>query len=338
MDRTGLRRDRRRVLRGSLALAGVALLFGCGRSSPTAEQPKQQARIGLLSPSSLGTSPEDQAFREALRDLGWVPGENPRIESRWSPMPDGDAAAAAKLIESRVDLIVAAGDRLSRAASEAGPSTPVVMAVSSDPVGSGLVTSLARPGGNVTGLATLGPELSVKRLELLKEVLPSASRVAVVWNATLAERATELRSLEDASRALGLEIQWLPFRQRVGLQQALETASTWPAEAILLLDEPLYPVVQLVLVKEFPSLAVPTFGGYGDFARAGGLLGYGPNLPDLFARAATYVDRILRGSRPADLPVEQPTTFEFVINLKTAEALGLTVPPSVLAQATEVIR
>ena len=329
--------SRRHFLRGGLALAGLGLVTGCGVGSPPVGQPRQRARIGLFAPGSLSGTAEDRAFRNALRDLGWAQGENLVVEYRWAGTPEGLAAAAAELVALPVDLVVAAGNEIGRAAAEATRTVPVVMAVSSDPVGSGLVAGLGRPGGNLTGLATLGPELGAKRLELLQEALPGVSRVAVLWNPTFAQRAAEERSLQLGGGALGIDLQFLPYRGGDQYTLALQAARAWPADAVMLLDDPLSGTLKAA-VEERVNVPMPMVGGYAAFARAGGLMAYGPDFPAMFARAAVYVDKILTGAKPGDLPVEQPTVFDFVVNLKTARALGLTIPQSVLLQATEVIQ
>ena len=336
MRRAPRAHSRRHFLQGGLALAGLGLVTGCGVGAPPVRQPRQRARIGLFAPGSLSGTAEEQAFRHALRDLGWAQGENLAVQSRWAGTPEGLAAAAAELVALPVDLIVAAGNELGRAATEASPTIPVVMAVSSDPVGNGLVTSLARPGGTLTGLATLGPELSTKRLEVLQEALPGVSRVAVLWNPTFVQRAAEERSLQMGAGALGIDLQFLPFRGPDQYNLALQAASTWPADAVMLLDDPLSG--NLTGLFERVKVPMPMVGGYAAFARAGGLLTYGPDFSAMFARAAVYVDKILKGAKPGDLPVEQPTRFDFVVNLKTAQALGLTIPQAVLQQATEIIQ
>ena len=330
-------RTRRRLLQGSLALAGLGLLTGCGIGAPQDEGPRRRARIALFTLGSLGATAEDHAFRGALRELGWIHGENLAVEYRWARTQEGRAASTADLAALDVDLIVAAGNELGRVATEASPTTPVVIVGSSDPVGSGLVASLSRPGGSVTGLATFSSELSGKRLELLKEVLPGAARVAVIWDPTLAERASEERSLQTASRAMGIELRFLHYRNPNEFSDGVEAARTWPAAALMVLDDSLFRGLDTI-ERGLPRVPMPTFGGHAALARAGGLTTYGPNIPAMFARAATYVDKILKGTRPADLPIEQPTKFDFVVNLRTAQALGLTIPPSVLDQATEIIQ
>jgi putative tryptophan/tyrosine transport system substrate-binding protein len=338
MGRRTLSRDRRQFLQRGLALAGISLHSACGLLPPQAPDPARVRRIGLFTPASLATTAEDRAFRQALRELGWIEGQNLRVEYRWSQAEEGLARAAAELVAARVELIVAAGNELARAAGEASRSTPVVMAVSSDPVGSGLVSGLARPGGNVTGLATLGPELSTKRLELLKETLSNLSRVVVVWDPTYVERAAEERSLRAAGGALGVEVQFRHFHTPVEFRAVVERAKSWPADALMILDDPLYESLQFVLGSQYVQVPMPTIAGYAAFAQSGGLMAYGPNIPDMFARTAGYVDKILKGARPAELPVEQPSRFELIVNLKTAKALRLAIPPSVLQQATELIQ
>jgi len=275
------------------------------------------------------------ALVQGVRDLGWVVGETVFFEHRFAVVNEGLVARVAELIALKVDVIVAAGNEPIQAARRTTGAIPVVMAVSDDPVGAGLVSSLAHPGGNVTGLTNLGTELGAKRLQLLKEAAPRISRVAIVWDPVVLGRAGIGSELGVAARALDLHVEPHP-KGAMQIGETLELAAAGGADAILLLHEFLQSGPSLE--GFFRKTRLPTMVGNSELAHAGGLLGYGPSVPTLFRRAATYVDKILKGAQPADLPVEQPTTFDFVINLKTAQALGLTIPQSVLSQATEVIQ
>jgi putative ABC transport system substrate-binding protein len=241
------------------------------------------------------------------------------------------------LVRLNVDIIMAAGTLGPLAAKRATSTIPVVMATAGDPVGSGLVTSLARPGGNVTGLSLMAPDLGGKRLELLKEVLPQVSRVGILWNAANPYSALVFNETESAAQMLGIQLQSIEVRSSDDFDSALTAATQHRAGALITVEDPLTVGHRKRIVDFAASNRLPAIYGLKEFVDAGGLISYGANLADLQRRAAGYVDKILKGAKPADLPVEQPTKFELVINLKTAEALGLTVPPSLLAIADEVI-
>ncbi len=336
-----VRRSRRRVLQVGLGLAGVGLLSGCGMVAPQPppRRPTKVSRIGMLMPAGLDPT-NTAALLQGLLGLDWVERETLAIEYRWAKANDALLARAAELIDLNVDVIVAAGNEPIRAARTATGTIPIVMAVSDDPVGAGLVASLAHPGGNVTGLTNLGTELGAKRLQLLKEAAPWISRVAIVWDREILGGMGDDPGLGVAAGALDLQIEPRPFGAgRILLGEALEGAAAGGADAILLLSQPLGGHVTFVhLPRFFGKTRLPTMAGDSESARAGSLLAYGPSVLDLFRRAATYVDKILRGAKPADLPVERPTTFDFVVNLKTAQAIGLTIPQAVLTQATEIIQ
>jgi ABC-type uncharacterized transport system substrate-binding protein len=304
-----------------------------------AREPGKVARIGMLSQGSPTFSPQlREAFRQQLRELGYVEGQNIVIEYRWAEgraerLPD----LAAELVSLNVDVIVAGGTPAPLAAKHATRTIPIVMTAAGDPVGSGLVASLARPGGNVTGLSARSPELGGKRLQLLKEVVPGLSRVAVLWNAANPYAALVVRETETAARTLGLQVQSLEVRGPDDFENALPGAIRGRAGALIVVEDPLT-FLYLKRIAEFAAQnRLPATYGYREFAEAGGLMTVGPNLADLYRRAAIYVDKILKGAKPADLPVEQATKFELVINLKTAKALGLTIPPSLLQRADQVI-
>ena len=328
--------NRRQFLQGSLALAGLGLLSGCGLLPPQVEQRTRVPRIGFV--SSVG-HPElmYDGFRAGLGDLGYVEGRNVVIEyrdigGRLELIP----AVTSELLNSRVDIIVAAPSSIARAIREVADTQPIVVAYG-DPLAQGLVASLAHPGGNVTGLSSATAEISAKRLELLREAVPGLSRVALLWQASSTEQ--QVSETETAARLLGLHLQVLTVRDAAEFVSAFAAMSADRAEALVVLPGPLFggggeaAVVDLAGKQRLPTM----FESRG-WVDAGGLMAYGPNLGDLTRRSAAYVDKILKGTKPGDLAVELPTEFDFVINLKTARDLGLTIPPSVLAQATEVIQ
>jgi putative ABC transport system substrate-binding protein len=293
-------------------------------------------RIGIL---RQGSPPEPlvEVFRQGLRDLGYVEGQNLSIEYRWAEgREDRLPALAADLARLKVDVIIAGGG-IALVAKRVTTTIPIVMPVSNDPVGEGLVASLARPGGNVTGLAFLSEDLPGKWMELLREALPSLSRVAVLWH--LAGVAGQLKAADAAARSLGLRLQPLKVQRSDELVAAFAEAHEQRADALIVLPSPLAYAQRTRLVELAARHRLPTMYNQREFVvESGGLMSYGPNLRDLFRRAATYVDKILKGAKPADLPVEQPTKFELLISLKTAKSLGLTIPPSLLARADEVIQ
>ena len=247
-------------------------------------------------------------------------------------------ALAAELVRLKVDVIVTAGPQSTRAAKEATTTIPIVMALDNDPVGNGFVASLARPGGNITGLSTLSPEISGKQLELLKEIVPRLSRVAVLGNSTHPGNAQALKETELAAGALAVQLQYLDVRDPKDIETAFRAASKGRADAVLVLENAVLTSHRKQLVDLAVKSRLPAIYPQTEYMEAGGLMYYGANTPDLFRRAATYVDKILKGAKPADLPVEQPRKFEFVINLKAAKQIGLTIPPNVLARADRVIK
>jgi len=279
-----------------------------------------------------------EEFRAGLRDLGYAEGRDLAIEPRFAEgRLDRVAELAADLVRLEVAVIVAGGDAVIHAARDATRTIPIVMAVSGDPVGTGLVASLARPGGNVTGLTGISPEVSGKRLDLLKQAVPGASRVAVLWNAADPYKALDFRETEVAARALGARLYSLEVRGPGDFDGAFETASRERPDALIVFADPLTLTRRTRIVGFATQRGLPSMYELREFVDIGGLVAYGPSLNDLFRRSASYVDKILKGTKPAEMPVERPTRFDFVINLKTARALGLTIPPSVLTQATEVI-
>jgi len=322
----------------------MTLVSGGLLSVPLAAEGQQVTRVprvGYLSPlaASVDASRSD-AFRQGLRDLGYIEGRNIIVEYQFA---DGNLdrlpALAAELVGRNVDVIVAAGGGLiGRAARGATGTIPIVMTNVEDPIASGLVVSLARPGRNVTGLSALIPELSAKRLEIVKEMVSPLSRVAVLWNSAYPEKATEFKQTQAAGKALSIQIQSLEAQSANQIDNALDTATKGRVGALLILPDPLTNTYQARIVELAAKRRLPTMFTQRPPVNAGGLVSYGPSYADLFRRAATFVDKILKGAKPADLPVEQPTKFELVINLKTAKALGLTIPQSLLLRADEVIQ
>jgi putative ABC transport system substrate-binding protein len=318
----------------------IVFAFAFGEVEAWAQQPTKVPRIAWLTSSPLsGNANRIEAFRQGLRELGYVEGKNIVIEYRSG---EGNRARvpalAVELVHLKVDVIVTAGASTTRAAKAATTTVPIVMAQDIDPVESGFVTSLARPGGNITGLSTLGPELSGKRLELLKEIVPKLSRVAVLGTSTVPGHSQMMREIERAAKAFSVELQYLDVLDSTSIETALRAAKKGRAEVILTLQSPILffqraRIMDLAVKNRLPVMYFQT-----EYVEAGGLMGYSANLNDLARRAATYVDKILKGAKPADLPVEQPTKFEFIINLKAAKQIGLTIPPNVLARADKVIR
>jgi ABC-type uncharacterized transport system substrate-binding protein len=302
-----------------------------------AQEPKKVPRIGFL--SATGPQPRNEAFREGLRELGYVEGQNIVIEWRFAEgKPDRISHNAAVLVGLKVDIIVTTGPTDTRAAKAATASIPIVMAQDSDPVGNGFVASLARPGGNITGLSNLSSEISGKRLELLKEIIPKLSRVAALGTSTEPGNAQGLRDTELAADALGVQLQSLDVSGPKDVETAFRAASKERAQAVLVLASAVLTAHRAQIIELAVKSRLPAIYNRGDYAEEGGLMSYGVRLADLFRRAATYVDKILKGAKPADLPVEQPTKFELVINLKTAKQIALTIPPNVLARADRVIK
>ena len=308
----------------------------------TAQQPAKTPRIGFLSGSGDPSNPamSEKAFRQGLRDLGYVGGKNILFEFRYAEgKRDRIPSLVAELVQLKVDVLVTANLTAIRAAKQATETIPIVMVTNADPVATKLIDSLARPGGNITGLTNLNRDLSAKRLELLKEIVPKASRVAVLWDQTNEGSAIGFQEYEAAAQPLGIQLQSLEVRgPNPSLDGAFQVAAKGRANAII-------PVRSAVILRHTTRIAnlaiknrLPSMYDGGNLVEAGGLASYSSNDADLFKRAAVFVDKILKGAKPADLPVEQPTKFELVINLKTAKQIGLTIPPNVLARADKVIR
>jgi putative tryptophan/tyrosine transport system substrate-binding protein len=305
-----------------------------------AQQPGKIPRIGYLagaSPSAIAFRTE--AFRQALRELGYVEGKNITIEYRYA---EGNLRRqeelAAELAHLNVDVIVASGPTSTRAARKATATIPIIMTFHSDPVGSGSVASLARPGGNITGLSTLAPEISGKQLELLKEVVPKVSRVMVLGSSYNPGNALVLKEMEVAARAFNLKLKYLDLLEAKEIEGAFRSATNGRAEAVIVLAGPTAIQHRARLAEIAITSRLPSIYERREFVEVGGLMSYGISITDLDRRAAVYVDKILKGAKPADLPVEQPIKFEFIINLKAAKQIGLTIPPNVLARADKVIR
>jgi putative ABC transport system substrate-binding protein len=305
------------------------------------QRPAKIPLVGYLQPvvPVNGTSPLLEDFRQGLRELGYVEGRNLQLEIRWGEgQLDRLPALAEELVRLKVDVIMAVTSPSVVAAKQATGTIPIVMPFSSDPVGDGLVTSLARPGGNITGLSMMAPELGAKRLQLLKETFPKIFRpVAVVWNPDYVGMMARFRETQGVAPAVGIDVRSVEVRDSRELERALESMDRERPDALLLLADPLTISQRLRIVEYAAKEQIPAIYEISQFVDAGGLMSYGPNIDELVRRAATYVDKILKGAKPADLPIEQPTKFEFVINLKCAKALGLTIPQSVLLQADRVI-
>jgi putative ABC transport system substrate-binding protein len=302
-----------------------------------AQQPTKVPRIGFLAAiSPAAISARIEAFRQGLNELGYIEGKNIVIEWR-SAEADRVPGLAAELVRLKVDVIVTAGPLSTRPAEGATKTIPIVMAQDDDPVGNGFVASLARPGGNITGLASLSPELSGKQLELLKEIVPKLSRMAVLGSSTRPGNAQSLRETELAAGAFGVKLQYLDVLGPKDIDTAFREAGIARADAVLMLVATGVPQRKQVVELAVKS-RLPVISGRPELVEAGGLMTYGASLNDLYRRAATYVDKILKGAKPSDLPIEQPTKFELVINMKAAKQIGLTIPPSVLARADKVIK
>jgi putative ABC transport system substrate-binding protein len=315
-----------------------ALLLALCPSAPT-QQSNQLPQIGALYASPVGNATRLAALRQGLRELGYVDGKNIVIQYRYA---EGEVnrypTLTGELVRLKVQIIITGGPAGTRAAQQATAVIPIVMAQDNDPVGNGFVASLARPGGNITGLSTLGAAISGKQMELLKEIIPKLSRVTILGTSTEPANAQSVKEAERAAEALRVEIQYLDVLSAKDFAPAFQTAKNARVDAVLSLSS----AVAASQRKQIAELALqsrlPAIYPHAEFVRDGGLMAYGVSFPDLDKRAATYVDKILKGSKAGDLPVEQPTKFELVINLKAARQIGLTIPPNVLARADRVIR
>jgi putative ABC transport system substrate-binding protein len=308
---------------------------------PAHAQPANKVpRIGVLHPGTPASAPQSvEAFRQGLREHGYEEGKNIVVERRYTESRlERVAEVAAEFVRLKVDVIVTSLDVATAAVKQQTQTIPIVMAISIDPVATGFVSSLARPGGNVTGLSTMSPELAAKRLELLREAVPGLSRVAIMWNTNVPGNLLEYKEAGDAARSMRLQLQSVEVSSVDDFERAFSALKTGGAEALIVAGSGLTStnagqIANLAMKHRLPSMVSSR-----DRVDAGGLIAYGPNLAELWRRAATYVDKILKGAKPGDLPIEQPTKFELIINLKTAKALGLTIPPSLLRRADEVIQ
>jgi putative ABC transport system substrate-binding protein len=330
----------REVARRLATIAAAFVLF----SAPLAveaQQPGKVYRVGIL--TNKASDPAEarlwQAFRSGLRERGWIEGENILIEFRGA---EGNTARlpelAADLVRLKVDLIVARSSMFVQPAKEATSSIPIVFVVHADPVRTGHVTSLSRPGGNITGLANLMTDLGPKELELLSSAVPVAKRIAILWNPDTPSHIPALKAVGEAARTLRVQLQAVGARTAAELEGAFAAMARARAQAVLVLGSPIFFTARQRVAELAITHRLPTMLDASDYVEAGGLMSYSPNYDDLYRRGAVYVDKILKGAKPADLPVEQATKFELVINIKTAKALGLTIPQSVLVRADHVIQ
>src|SRR5262245_21259116 len=329
---------RKKMLMCEIAFMGVALAILLATLASEAHQSAKTHRIGLLIGSSERfAAPYIEIFRQALRALGYVEGGNIALEYRYA---DGNydrlPVLAADLVGLKVDIVVTEGTPPTRAATQATTTIPIVMTVTGDPVAVGLVTNLARPGGNLTGASFFFPEIAAKRLQLLKEVIPSLSRVTVVLNPSNAVHGPTVKEVEVAAKALGIDVQHVKIQKPADVEEALVVIGR-RRESLLVLEDAMINVCSTQIAHVALRERLPTIFGLVSFAEAGGLMAYGPHRPELWRRAATFVDKILRGSKPGELPIEQPIRFDLVINVKTAQRLRLPIPPSVLVRADQVI-
>ena len=323
--------------------AFIGVVGGSILASPLAAETQQVGqvyRIGYLSAGSISATPRNrEAFRQGLRELGWVEGQNIVIEYRYAEL-DRLPSLAAELVSLKVDVIMTQTTIAALAAKQATRSIPIVFGAVSDPVATGLVASFARPGENVTGSSFFAPELVGKSMELLKEAVPGVNPVAILWQPTAfaaPQGKALLKAAEVAAQTLGVRLQVVEARGPDDFERAFTEMTRARANALVVLTSATFPVARRSLVELAAMTRLPAIYPFREDVEAGGLMSYGPSVSDLFRRAATYVDKILKGTKPADLPVEQPTKFELVINLKTAKALGLTIPQTLLLRADQVI-
>jgi putative ABC transport system substrate-binding protein len=315
------------------------MLFALSLSAE-AQQPTKIPRIGYLGATSpAATAARIDAFKQGMRELGYVEGKTIVIDYRWAEGKlDLIPGLAAELVRLNVDVIVTAGPADTKGAKQATSTIPIVMGFDNDPIGNGFVASLARPGGNITGLSTLAPEISGKQLELMKEIVRRLSRIAVFGTSRQPGNGQSLQEVELAAKALKVKLQYLDMLDPKDVETAFLAATKGHADAILVLQTPLASLHRTQFIELAVKNRLPATYSRSDFVEAGGLMSYGASFPDLMRRAATYVDKILKGRTPAELPVEQPMKFEFIVNLKAAQQIGLTIPPNVLARADRVIR
>lgn len=321
-----------------IRLLAASLLMAA--SFAHAQQPGKIPRIGFQTDSPVtAIATRIEGFRQGLRELGYIEGKNILIESRSS---DGSAERRSEIVAEwgrlKVDAIVSSGPSVTRPLKDAITTIPIVMAQDTDPVGNGFVASLARPGGNVTGLSTLAPEMTGKQLEFTKEIIPKLSRVAIIGNSANPGDSLALRQAVLAAGTYQIYINYLDVQEAKDIEPVVRAAAKARADAILVLGNPIFNLRRKEVIELLTKLRLPASFRQPEYVEAGGLMYYGANYAELFHRAATYVDKILKGAKPAELPVEQPKKFEFIVNLKAAKAIGLTIPPNVLARADRVIR
>jgi len=325
------------------AFAIAALLLAVATVGPPADaqQASKTAKIGILSATTpAALAPSVEAFKQGLRELGWVEGKSFVLEVRYGEgKVERLSELARELVALKMDVIVTPADLSIAAIKRETQTIPIVMALSSDPVGAGFVASLARPGGNITGLSNISPELSGKRLELLREAVPGLSRVALLWNPDVRGAVLDYKEAASAARSLRVEVKSVEASRAEDLDRAFSTITSWRAQALMLPGiNPVGFANRAQIVSFAQRNRLPSMFPTKEYVDSGGLMSYGPSLVDLLRRAAGYVDKILKGAKPADLPVQQPTKFELVINLKTAKTLGLTLPQSLLRRTDEVIQ
>jgi putative tryptophan/tyrosine transport system substrate-binding protein len=327
-------------MRSNVILLTLGALLLALSASAQAQQPKKIPRIGFLGTASASVVADRvEAFSEGLRKLGYSDGKNIVIEYRFGEGKSNEVTGlAVELVRSKVDVIVTAGPAATRSAKEATVTIPIVMGNEGDPLGSGFVASLARPGGNITGLSNFAPEISGKQLEILKDTVPKLSRVAVFGTSTNPGNAQALKEIELAAGVLGVQVQYLEIRVRQEIETAFRSAGKGRADAVLALQNPVITFDRKQVAKIAVKNRIPAMYHSIEFVEDGGLMTYSVSITDLFRRAATYVDKILRGAKPEDLPVEQPKKFEFIVNLKAAKQISLTIPPNVLVRADRVIK
>jgi putative ABC transport system substrate-binding protein len=329
-----------RLMSGKFFVWLLATVLLTTASFAQAQQPTKTPRIGYLAANSLSAlAARIEAFRQGLRELRYVEGKNIVIEWRSAEEKlDRLPALAAELVRLKVNVIVTGGPTATRPAKEATSTIPIVMAQDNDPVADGFVASLARPGGNITGLSTFAPELGGKRLEILREVVPKLASVGVLGNSTFPGYAQVMREMELAAKVFKVQLQYLGVLGPEDIGTAFRAASKGRADAVLTLTSIILSTHRAQIIELAVKNRLPAMYHNSQFVEAGGLMAYSANLTDLFHRSATYVDKILKGTKPGDIPVEQPTKFEFVINLKAAKQIGLTIPPNVLARADRVLK
>ena len=318
----------------------LATVFLTAAPLAQAQQSAKMSRIGFQSDSPLASiAARIEGFRQGLRELGYVEGKNIVIEWRSSEgKAERRSEIVAELVRLKVDLIVSGGPSVTRPLKEATSAIPIVMAQDTDPVGNSFAASLARPGGNITGLSSMGPEMSGKHLELMKEIIPKLSRLAIIGNSANPGDALALREAVLAAGAYQIYLSYLDVQEAKDIEPVIRTAAKGRADALLVFGNPIFNLQRQQVIDLVTKHRLPASYRQPEYSDAGGLMTYGPNYPEMFRRAATYVDKILKGAKPGDIPVEQPIKFEFILNLKAAKQIGLTIPPNVLVRADRVIR